>query len=190
MNNSITINETDIAVAEFLKANHIHFSTGYKGTKKAFDDKNVMDSWSVKIGKGAARGNYEFEYFTGTGHRLTFNKKLSGYACDKLTKVQINQAKKLQELLRKDRLDSTIIKLQDNTGYAVSPTQASVLYCLLADAISAEQNFNDWCNNFGYDNDSIKAFKTYQACCDTLEKMRNIFSGKQRAELSELLQDY
>lgn len=179
MNNQITINDTDRAVAEYLKANHIHFSSRYKGTKKAFDGKNVMDSWTVKIGL------HEFEYYTGVGHRIAHLKTMH-----RLTTKQINGVKELKELLRKDRLDDTVFKLSDGVNYAVSPAQASVLYCLLSDASGAEENFYDWCDNFGYDSDSRKAFDTYNACCDTLLKVRKIFTSTQRAELSELLQDY
>ncbi|QCQ61615.1 hypothetical protein barba126A_phanotate59 [Rheinheimera phage vB_RspM_barba_12-6A] len=179
MNNQITINDTDRAVADYLKANHIHFNSRYNGTKKAFDDKNIMDSWAVKIGL------HEFEYYTGVGHRISCLKNMY-----KLTTKQLDGVKDLKELLGKDRLDNTVFKLSDGVSYAVSPTQASVLYCLLLDASGAEENFYDWCANFGYETDSRKAIDIHNACCDILLKMRKIFTSAQRAELSELLQDY
>ena len=174
---AISINDTDKAVAQFLKDNHIHFSSRYMG----FNNKDGWnsDKWLVKIGL------HEFEYNTGLGHRISHSA--NSY---KLSAKQIESVKVLRDLLGNDRLDNTVFKLSDGNSYAVSPTQASVLYCLLSDANCAEQNFNDFCSDLGYDNDSMKAFKIYQACCDTLEKMRKIFTAKQRAELSELLQDY
>ncbi|MNR67782.1 hypothetical protein D3C85_1919640 [compost metagenome] len=58
------------------------------------------------------------------------------------------------------------------------------------DSSGAEQNFHDWCSDFGYDNDSLKAQQTYNACCETLTKMRAFFTGTERTALNELLQDY
>lgn len=185
----IQINDTDKAVAQFLKDNKIQFFVSYLGAKKVWDNKQESDHWSIKFSMKKADRNGElytsFDFYTGIGHRISHGK--NGY---KLSTNQLDSVKELRDLLGKDRLDDTAIKLKNNVDYAVSPTQASVLYCLLLDASSAEQNFNDWCSDLGYDNGSISAFKTYQACCDTLEKMRKIFSNSQRSELSELLQDY
>ena len=178
MRKYIELNEIDLAVAAVLKTN---YSVQYLGTKRVFDDKHVNDCWLVKF------GSFEFNYYTGAGHRLGLLG--TNY---KLTSKQTDNVKKLKELLKVDRLDQTVFKIGGDWGkeYAVSPTQASVLYCLLLDASGAEQNFNDWCYEFGYDNDSMKDFKTYQACCDTLEKIRKLFTSKEREELAELLQDY
>lgn len=179
MQKFITLSEIDHAVADYLKANHIHFYVKYLGEKRVWDNKQVSDHWSVKIGL------YDFDFYTGVGHRLgIIGTKY------RLTTKQTDSVKPLRDMLGKNRLDETVIKLENSDQYAVSPTQSSVLYCLLLDASGAEQNFNDWCSDFGYDNDSITAFKTYQSCCDILEKMRKIFTTKQRNELSELLQDY
>lgn len=174
---TISINDTDKAVAQFLKDNNIHFYSRYMG----FNNKAGWNSdrWLVKIGL------HESEYHTGTGHRII--NPVNSY---KLSSKQIESVKALRDLLGKDRLDNTVFKLSDGNSYAVSPTQASVLYCLLSDANCAEQNFNDFCSDLGYDNDSVKYFKIYQACCDTLEKVRKIFTSAQRQQLSELLQDY
>jgi hypothetical protein len=179
MQKYITLSETDHTVADYLKANNIYFSSRYLGEKKVWDSRQVSDHWLVKI------GSHDFDFYTGIGHRLGMIG--TNYI---LTTKQCDSVKPLRDMLGKNRLDETVIKLGNSDQYAVSPTQASVLYCLLLDASGAEQNFNDWCADFGYDNDSISAFKTYQACCDILEKMRKIFTTKQRNELSELLQDY
>lgn len=179
MSKVITISEIDQAVADYLKTNHIHFSSRYLGEKNKWDNKQVSDHWSVKIGL------HDFDFYTGIGHRISV--PVNNY---KLSPNQTKSVVALCDLLGNNRLDNTVFKLSNNKDFAVSPTQASVLYCLLLDASGAEQNFNDWCADFGYDNDSISAFKTYQSCCDILEKMRKIFTSKQRAELSELLQDY
>lgn len=49
--------------------------------------------------------------------------------------------------------------------------------CFINDATSAEDDFKDWCDNFGYDSDSRTAHKIYKECVKSLEKAKNIISG-------------
>ena len=72
----------------------------------------------------------------------------------------------------------------------IPPTAAEVLYCLLSDASATGQCFADWASDFGYDTDSRKALAIYEACCATGVALRDVFTHAQRAELSELLQEY
>lgn len=44
------------------------------------------------------------------------------------------------------------------------PKVADVLGAFLMDASCADEGFEDWADNLGYDQDSIKARETYQAC--------------------------
>ena len=44
----------------------------------------------------------------------------------------------------------------------------------LEDAISGDQTFKDFCDDFGYNNDSIKDQKIYSACQDSLDKAHQI----------------
>ena len=48
----------------------------------------------------------------------------------------------------------------------VFPGVASVLHSLMLDAQALDQSFADWCDDLGYDDDSISAFDTYRACCE------------------------
>jgi hypothetical protein len=72
----------------------------------------------------------------------------------------------------------------------VAPHVADVLHSLILDASTGNECFNDWCDNLGYDSDSMKAFKTYQACCDTAKLLRKVFNSHTIAALAEILQDY
>ena len=49
----------------------------------------------------------------------------------------------------------------------VAPTTADVLACLLSDASGASETFEEWCLNFGFSDDSMKAMETYRACQKT-----------------------
>jgi hypothetical protein len=52
------------------------------------------------------------------------------------------------------------------TGYGIKgePTAIDVLSCLLSDSNSADQDFDSWCQDLGYDSDSRKAERIYKAC--------------------------
>ena len=63
-----------------------------------------------------------------------------------------------------------------------------VLYCLTMDAQCVEySDFEDWCAEFGYDDDSISAKKTYDACCETRYRLCRMFDLE---ELYTLFQEY
>ena len=84
-------------------------------------------------------------------------------------------------------------KPNNNMGIKAKPTTpcaADVLYSLLSDASAADQSFGDWCSDFGYDADSIKALNTYQACEKIGREMRVLFDTQTRELFREVLQDY
>ena len=78
----------------------------------------------------------------------------------------------------------------DNAPRPVAPTAGSVLYSLLLDASGADENFHDWCANYGYDTDSRKALATYEACCIIRADVNKFFTAAERAELAAILEDY
>ena len=76
------------------------------------------------------------------------------------------------------------------TTKPVKPKVAGVLYSLLMGASAADENFHDWCANYGYDDDSIKALNTYKACLETGAALRKHLGRDVMAKARELLQDY
>lgn len=70
------------------------------------------------------------------------------------------------------------------------PKIAEVLHSLVLDASAADENFNDWCANYGYSDDSIKALNIYKACLETAQTLRKHFSPDTLRTVRELLQDY
>lgn len=48
------------------------------------------------------------------------------------------------------------------------------LYCFVSDACSAKNSFEDFCSEFGYDEDSRKAEKIYKACEKSLSQYNRI----------------
>ncbi len=68
----------------------------------------------------------------------------------------------------KRRID---VQFSQGSAHTVDPTAADVLDCLASDASGAEQSFEDWCSDYGYDTDSRKAEKTYKACVSIRERL-------------------
>jgi hypothetical protein len=168
------LNSQDIAVAEYLKSIGIPFNSGYLGTKQ--DDTWNADSFIVNF------QNEKFEFNTGFGHRL----KLAGF--NKLSVKDMAFVKELREVVY-NTSDKVTTKLSDNS-VVVKPTSASVLYCLLMDAQALDTSFKYWCDDYGYDTDSLKSLGIYTSCCDTGEKINKVFNPEQRLRLRELLEDY
>lgn len=76
------------------------------------------------------------------------------------------------------------------TYQKVSPKLADVMYSLLSDSSAMDETFADWCGNFGYDDDSIKALETYQACVKIGQSLSKAFTPAELQELREIFQDY
>lgn len=86
------------------------------------------------------------------------------------------------------------LRHKPHTSWATStpkkPKVADVLHSLILDASAADDNFHDWCANYGYSDDSIKAMNTYKACLETAQALRKHFSPDTLRTVRELLQDY
>ena len=60
---------------------------------------------------------------------------------------------------------------------------SEIVYCTLMDY--TEENFQDWCDNFGYDTDSRKALATYLECQENYVRLRKAL-GQGFNEVREL----
>lgn len=78
--------------------------------------------------------------------------------------------------------------LVDKMGRPKKPTKKDILYSMIMDDVS-NMNFDDFCNEFGYDNDSIKASKIYKGCQEETKAYYNMFDSEEREFLRELLED-
>jgi len=162
------INPIETAVNEYLKAQGITFAAVLTGSGKRDDWE--CDSWSVSFTR-SGKERFVTDYHTGIGHRQS--KQPMPADIKRLGK----------NILARLDWERMCVK-------PVTPQAASVLYSLLLDAQGAEQNFIDWCAEYGYDSDSMKAHKIYTACCEILQKVRAFFTNEERATMQELLQDY
>lgn len=126
------------------------------------DNNWQCDQWHVTISSKA--GFHSFDYFTGLGLRT---RTYSGYG-------------RKWDSMRKKHYDDKPKK----------PKVADVLHSLILDASAANENFHDWCANYGYSDDSIKAMNIYKSCLETAQALRKHFSPDTLRAVRELLQDY
>ncbi len=75
------------------------------------------------------------------------------------------------------------------SAHTKAPTIKDILYSFLMDDVSS-LTFSDFCHEFGYNIDSIKALKTYQECEDQTKNFYRLFDEEEREILKELLEDY
>lgn len=66
------------------------------------------------------------------------------------------------------------------------PTLSDVLSCLVSDASTVEDStFGEWCDELGYNSDSVKDRSCYDSCQNTLQAIR-----KELPELREILKEF
>lgn len=164
--------EIEAAVIESLAATSpdrvmpVEFSARYVG-ETVRDNDWQCDAWRVKFTRGPK--SFETDYYTGLGHRVC---KLKPHSWDNVQSPR--------ELARWKKANAK----------PVTPHVAGVLHSLTLDASAAHESFADWCSNFGFNEDSISAFDTYRACCDTAKQLAQVFNAQELAAITELLQEY
>jgi hypothetical protein len=136
---------------------------------------NKMFKWSVNI-----NGEF-FDYNTGFGHQTKKHipnetMKYDVSSLDKQTKYEllksINYYKKVS-IFDIEHLRHVFVNV---------PKSQDVLHCLFMDSEASETTFSEWCSNFGYDNDSIKAREIYDACQKNTDKLKKAFKDDYQAK--------
>ena len=75
-------------------------------------------------------------------------------------------------------------------AHTAAPDLCDVLAALLMDSSGADQPFEDWAADLGFDPDSRKAESVYNACGETLAALERMFSADDLNDLRELFADY
>ena len=64
-----------------------------------------------------------------------------------------------------------VLRVFEDISALCSPTAYDFLSCLRSDCQASHQCFVDFCSQYGYDNDSIKALNVYNTCCESAKKL-------------------
>lgn len=114
--------------------------------------------WSVTmVRNGVVRDKRVIEYRMGLGHEQT-------------------KCGKRRTDLRYNTLPCDHVRCHNAGWQPVPPTLYEVLCSLKAD-VTHGATFSDWCSDFGYDTDSIKARELYFACQRSEEDSRKFFGA-------------
>ncbi len=122
---------------------------------------------------------HAFDYFTGIGWSEFARQNPDATKYTALNGTETEALFKAQTLRAQN-------KLSDRLGFARrafrrNPEEADILECLQSDVEAGRMSFDEFCDTFGYDNDSLKALDTYRACMETAQKLRG-FQFPERQE--------
>lgn len=122
------------------------------------------DQWRVEISSKA--GYWTTDYFTGTGLR----REVKGLRAMHIKTIKMVGSRWV-------------------SAEPVKPKIADVLYSLFNDARASELNFHDWCAEYGYSDDSIKALNTYKQCLEIGTMLRKHFSPEHRQTIESIISE-
>ena len=69
------------------------------------------------------------------------------------------------------------------------PTLLDVLSCVLSDAQYAEYEFDDFCDDMGYDTDSRRAERVHGACKQAAAGVARLLTSSEREDLTTMIQE-
>jgi hypothetical protein len=164
------MNSTEIEKAIDEKLHSLFIDVTVTGGGETMRDNWKCDAWNVVFQRGAQKElkRFSFPFYTGIGLRQSKLKRPKFVNPNSIAAADWDKAN---------------LK-------PVAPKAASFLASVLRDGQAIETSFEYWCSDYGYDTDSIKAFQTYQACCEIGKQVNQFFSSAERAELFKLLEDY
>lgn len=171
------INELGLIVeAEFVPQSEV-------SNRKEFADCEPSPGlhWVVTVKRGGR--SFKTCYSAGVGHCPSYKQRQT---CD--DRACINW--ECQHGYPAKMLATTGIIVKKPHAKPLIPDAADVLYCLCSDAdVLYSGNFEEWASEFGYDADSRKAKRTYQACMRTAHNLLGLL-GDRFQELRDAFQDY
>lgn len=170
------------AAKEFLNKTGAEIEIKYLKNGKHFDDdKDFRDIYEVILSRGNRSYKFNFgqsiaesqfyrdKHITGREYTMSGNSKSGGY------NYCISGGYKLTDM-------------KNVTDYCVlvkgtPPTYYDILSSLQKYDVG---DFEDFCNEFGYDNDSRKAEKIYKAVLNEYNNMKMLFTDEEFKILSEI----
>ena len=159
------LTDQEKAVADYLTYIKVEFVV-YPAGKDLNRDGWTCDGWRVEFSKDKFRE--QFDYYTGIGHRVFTRPRPRG--------------------VNFKSVDYYLWERQCIIPFP--PNACLVLYSLVLDSSALDQSFTNWCDEFGYDTDSLKALTIYNECCTNAKKLCTVFTRDQLSKLSELLEGY
>ena len=161
--------------AEFLK-NGLYFE----------DDTETRDIYLITLKKGERE--YKFNFGNSIQNSIKF-KIIQGYLSNDILKVFKGKNWNTKGFNRKEELGKTRTCFigsgkywEENKDFS-EPRAYDVLSCLTS---YEPGTFEDFCDNFGYEEDSRKAEKTYKAVLEEWQNLKMLYTDKDLLKLQEI----
>lgn len=167
---------------DFLAATGTTLTVTFLKHGKHFDDdKDDRDIYQCELKRGSRSYKFNFGQSIACSGEYQVRKGLQNKVwCEDATggKICLN-AKEFKALKWMTGIERDILK---NPDFA-APTAYSILSCLTKYDCGS---FKDFCSEFGYDTDSKKAEKTYNAVKDEYTNVCALFTDKEIEQLQEI----
>lgn len=123
-------------------------------------------AWVVEI------NGERFDYKTGIGHGTPKHGKGKG------VKQTVYESEKPNK--------RPIGSVDAGEYWANTPKIDDILHCLFLDSQAGNESFDEFCDNSGYSNDSLKALDAYRACMDTAKRLRKALGVEYESEKARI----
>lgn len=133
-----------------------------------------------------SRGTYAFDFWDSIANaeKIKAIKLLRNAKSFRLDKpAQFRAADLLKAEGIKIRTPMEARRKFDESIETLKPGAYDILACL---SLVYEDNFEDWCDSYGYDSDSKTADKTYTACIEQDRQLRRLFTTEELEQLEEI----
>ena len=200
--NEITERTAETEVAELLEYAE---PPRWVGTSDETTERFTVtyDNWKLKIRrKGGFSGVImELDYRTGSGLRrhiqATSRDGVQQWVSRHKDLLPIGYSPyghSNDDIKRMPEFDTPKSKSLGKFAYGIpqSPNLTDVIHCVVQDTLGYDdaRDFEDWAENCGYDPDSRKAYKVWEACAEQARKFRQLLKPGDMERLEEALQDY
>lgn len=179
--NKQTLPEQHATISKILKSLFIDVNCIYLGFGKTKQGSETWEHDKFLFNFKSAKIDASFEFKTGVGHRFLKVKGSYPLPCFKIDKAHYTKHD-----LSLFKGNTSIFK----NVFVMQPDLATLFYSLVSDAEVLHYNFFDWCDNFGYDQDSRNAEKIYFECLENSKKLEALLGYKNIQTIRELLEDF
>lgn len=130
-------------------------------------------------------GNYTFDFWNSIAKLELLEHALY---CNEKGSTNNQRGDILKKLLQENKITTNPIimngkRLIETVETLITPTPYDVLVCL---DVMYNDTFEDFCFNYGYDDDSITAQNIYNACLKQDRMLRKLFTKEQLEQLQDI----
>lgn len=172
---------------EFLKKTNTELKiTFLKYDKHFLDDKDKRDIYECTLKRGTRTYTFNFgQSINASGHGTFWGKNTGKGEYMGRQKIRVKTLSKDGKYKITPYFEGEVLNhgnYEKNKDFA-EPNAYDILCCLTK---SDPEDFKNFCANYGYEEDSIKALKVYEAVVKEYENLKMLFSDEELREMDEI----